>query len=265
MAYPTSIEAATYFQTAYNNLSTTLTAVCGISDTTVYVSSTDNFPSIGWITIEDEIRSYTGKTAGSFTGCTPGAQSTTAAEHASGTAVSLTLTAEPWNNLITELRATQTAVGTSGSYNFVSVTGTQTVAGVKTFTSFPVTTSTVPTTAYQVANKAYVDTKALASASTTSAATHTPTIASEKTVYNVTSQAAAAAFAAPSGTATDGYALLIRVKDNATFRALSWDSAYTSGTATMKTSTTTSTRSTHLFVYDGSSTKWECEYAANDV
>ena len=33
----------------------------------------------------------------------------------------------------------------------------QSFAGVKTFTSFPVTPSSAPTTNYQVANKAYVD------------------------------------------------------------------------------------------------------------
>jgi hypothetical protein len=39
----------------------------------------------------------------------------------------------------------------------VSLTGDESVAGVKTFTSFPVTPSSAPTTNYQVANKKYVD------------------------------------------------------------------------------------------------------------
>lgn len=39
----------------------------------------------------------------------------------------------------------------------VSLTGNQTVAGVKTFTSFLVTPSSAPTTDFQVANKQYVD------------------------------------------------------------------------------------------------------------
>jgi hypothetical protein len=39
----------------------------------------------------------------------------------------------------------------------VLITGDQTVAGVKTFTSFPVTPSEAPTTDYQVSNKKYVD------------------------------------------------------------------------------------------------------------
>ena len=39
----------------------------------------------------------------------------------------------------------------------VKLTGNQTVAGIKTFSSFPVTPSSAPTTDYQVANKKYVD------------------------------------------------------------------------------------------------------------
>jgi len=40
---------------------------------------------------------------------------------------------------------------------FVALTGDQNVAGVKTFSSFPITPSSAPTTDYQVANKKYVD------------------------------------------------------------------------------------------------------------
>ena len=46
------------------------------------------------------------------------------------------------------VRATIGAVGTSGN---------ETIAGVKTFSSFPVTPSSAPTADYQVANKKYVD------------------------------------------------------------------------------------------------------------
>jgi hypothetical protein len=39
----------------------------------------------------------------------------------------------------------------------VATTGNETIAGVKTFSSFPVTPSSAPTTDYQAANKKYVD------------------------------------------------------------------------------------------------------------
>lgn len=47
------------------------------------------------------------------------------------------------------------------STDIVQTTGNQTVAGIKTFSSFPITPSSSPSTNYQVANKAYVDTKEL--------------------------------------------------------------------------------------------------------
>jgi hypothetical protein len=39
----------------------------------------------------------------------------------------------------------------------VKLTGDQTVAGIKTFSSFPITPSAAPTTNYQVANKKYIN------------------------------------------------------------------------------------------------------------
>lgn len=41
--------------------------------------------------------------------------------------------------------------------NYVTLTGDQTVAGIKTFSSFPLTPSSAPTTDYQASNKKYVD------------------------------------------------------------------------------------------------------------
>ena len=43
------------------------------------------------------------------------------------------------------------------STGFVQTSGNQTIAGVKSFSSFPVTPSSAPTTDYQVSNKKYVD------------------------------------------------------------------------------------------------------------
>ena len=63
------------------NLSTLLNG--GIDDTvtTVTVDSTTNFEDAGTITVGTENISYTGKTSTTFTGCTRGADSTTAASH----------------------------------------------------------------------------------------------------------------------------------------------------------------------------------------
>ena len=55
----------------------------GVNDsvTTLTVDSTDDFPTSGTVTIGTEDISYTGKTSTTFTGCTRGANSTSAASH----------------------------------------------------------------------------------------------------------------------------------------------------------------------------------------
>jgi len=147
MAFPTDIQAASYFGVAYNNLSTTLSAEASASDTTIYVASTDNFDAIGEATIEDEIFYHTGKTAGSFTGCTRGYGNTTAAIHASGKQVSLTFTATNWTRIVAELRAIQTALGASLA-NIATLTNAVTLTN-KTLTTptltKPVINGTNPT------------------------------------------------------------------------------------------------------------------------
>lgn len=58
------------------------------------------------------------------------------------------------------------AINAQVSAGFVSLTASQSLGGVKTFTSFPVTPSSAPTTDYQAANKKYVDDSANAIATT---------------------------------------------------------------------------------------------------
>ena len=75
------------------------------SDTTITLTSAAQFPTSGTIVIEDEQITYTGKSGNDLTGCTRGANSTTAATHADGTNV--------YNY---KFCATQNT-GTSGSYH----------------------------------------------------------------------------------------------------------------------------------------------------
>lgn len=67
-----------------------------------------------------------------------------------------------WDSVSKQLRKITWAnmlvtIGTWADALYVKLTGNQTIAGVKTFSSFPVTPSSAPTTDYQVANKKYVD------------------------------------------------------------------------------------------------------------
>ena len=83
---------------AYDNTgtSTTLNGDINASVTTVTVASTTGFESSGTITIGEENITYTGKTATTFTGCTRGADSTSAASHTNGDAV---VRSSKWYNI----------------------------------------------------------------------------------------------------------------------------------------------------------------------
>lgn len=64
----------------------------------------------------------------------------------------------------------------AGAGKFLALTGAQTVAGVKTFSDFPLTPSSAPTTDYQVANRKFVlDSMAGAGAGDMVKATYDPT------------------------------------------------------------------------------------------
>ena len=115
MSFPSDIQEASYWGIPYNNLSTTLSQEASASDTTIYVALTTNFDAIGEVTCEDEIIYHTGKTAGSFTGCTRGYGNTTAAIHASGKQVSLTFTATMWERIVADHRAAITKIGADSS------------------------------------------------------------------------------------------------------------------------------------------------------
>lgn len=67
--------------------STLLDGGINSSVTAITVDSTAEFPNSGTIRIDSEEITYTGKTATTFTGCTRGANSTTAASHANNSAV----------------------------------------------------------------------------------------------------------------------------------------------------------------------------------
>ena len=69
------------------NDSTTLDGAALVGDTTITVQSTTGFPATGTILIGTEQITYTGTTATTFTGCTRGANGTTAAGYPTNTAV----------------------------------------------------------------------------------------------------------------------------------------------------------------------------------
>lgn len=75
--------------------------------------------------------------------------------------------------------------------------------------------------------------------STASSATPTPN-ADTDDQYQLTALAAAATFAAPTGTPTDGQPLIIQIKDNGTARTLAWNAIYRAVGVTLPTTTVVS-------------------------
>lgn len=95
---------------------------------------------------------------------------------------------------------------------------------------------------------------------TTIASSATPTPAGDDTdLFTVTALAAAATFAAPTGTPTNGQKLMIRIKDNATARTLAWNAIYVStSNGTLPTTTVISKELYVGFIYDSTAAKWHC-------
>lgn len=90
----------------------------------------------------------------------------------------------------------------------------------------------------------------------TDAATITPT-GDSTDMYTITALGQAATIAAPSGTPTNGQKLIIRILDNGTARALTWNSIYNVIGVTLPTTTVLSKYTYVGCVYNTASTKWD--------
>lgn len=110
--YPTSVSTNANLYIAVNGLQTTLAAPITNSVTTIPLTSTSGFPTTGLVTIENnEVVSYTGVSGSNLTGCTRGADGTTALAHSTGVTVGLTVVAAHHNLLKDEIIAIETALG----------------------------------------------------------------------------------------------------------------------------------------------------------
>lgn len=113
--YPTSLDTVVELIEAANNASTTLDGAIDDAVTTITVASTSSFAASGVIAIDNELISYTAKTATDFTGCTRGFEGTAAASHLTGVAVEQIITARSHNVLASALIAIETKLGTGTS------------------------------------------------------------------------------------------------------------------------------------------------------
>lgn len=93
--------------------------------------------------------------------------------------------------------------------------------------------------------------------SVASTATLTPNADTQDGV-GVTAQAAGLTIAAPTGTPTDGQRLIIRVKDNGTSRAITWNAIYTAFyPQDLRTATVITKPFLYEFIYNSTETQWQ--------
>ncbi len=110
--FPTSVSTNANLYISVNGLQTTLAVTIISSDTTIQLASTTGFPTTGLVTIENnEVVSYTGISGANLTGCTRGADGTTAIGHNAGVVVGATIVAAHHNLLKDEVIAIETALG----------------------------------------------------------------------------------------------------------------------------------------------------------
>lgn len=92
---------------------------------------------------------------------------------------------------------------------------------------------------------------------TASSATPTPTGNKAHNELYITALAEASELQVPSGTPTNGNKLIVRIKDNGTARALTYNAIY-SGIVDTLPSTTTISKVLYMgFIYNSTSSKWE--------
>jgi len=91
-----------------------------------------------------------------------------------------------------------------------------------------------------------------------SSATPTPSVDSHD-MYTITALAVDAVFGAPTGTPADGDEILIRVKDNGTARALSFNAIYRFSSDLVAPTTTVISKTLYMkFIYNSADTKFDC-------
>jgi len=170
-------------------------------------------------------------------GVTRGAEGFSAKAHSNGVTAAFPISKSHINNLNTAL--------------IIGGVATNMSEGVLDEDTFATDSATKLATQQSI--KAYVN----SNASITSSATPSPTGGTFRNSLFITALAAAAEFAEPSGTPVNGNMLMIRVLDDGTARALTWNAIYDGMYDTLPSTTTASKTLYMIFMYSSEATKWE--------
>lgn len=132
---------------------------------------------------------------------------------------------------------------TKGWFTDIESTNAPTVGGV----ALPTASSTTTLTNKRITPRVQA---------VTSAATVTPAGDSDDAV-TITAQAEALTLAAPSGTPTQAQPLVLRIKDNGTARAITWNAIYRAVGVVLPTTTVISKTLYIGLIYNSTDTKWD--------
>jgi hypothetical protein len=200
----------------------------------------------------------------------------TAQAHDAGAVVEVLVTAKGYNDIIDHLLVSHLQDGRiSGSAVTASnISASAVTPGAISF--FQLSTNTtlsensdtlVPS---QKATKAYVDNKVyqprVISASSYTTNTGTSLSADDCDVFQITAQAGDLLFNAPGGTPVAGQKLIIRIKDNGTARALTYNAIYRASSDLALPTTTVLSKTLYMgFMYNATDTKWDLLAVLNNI
>ncbi len=166
-----------------------------------------------------------------LTSCTRGVEGTNQA-HSAGAVVEVLVTAKGWNDMVDGFLVGHTQLGVHSSNS-----DTQTLTNKRISPRITtITTSATPTPAGDTSD-----------------------------IFTVTALGEAAEFAAPTGTPVNGQKLIIRILDNNTGRALTWNSIYKVIGTTLPT-TTVANKYTYVgCIYSTADSKWHVVAVLNEA
>jgi hypothetical protein len=160
-------------------------------------------------------------------------------------------------------------VPASSTSNYLNIGGAITgdmTTGPALMNGFTATTQSAGDNSTKVATTAYANAATrVRTTSITSSSTPTPN-ADTTDNYTITALAAAPTFGAPTGSPVDGQRLVIRIKDNATARALAWNAAYRAGADVALPTTTVISKTMYVgLMYNSADSKWDCVSSVGNI
>lgn len=253
MAYPSlRFRPSSIF---YTTLDATIT---GATDPILVVDNSNAPDAPGIISIDNEEIYYAVKGVNEFSTLTRGYNNTTATGHDSGRPVACPISTDLFSKLwdAIEYLKTQTdlVIPTSlvtAKGDIIAATASGAVDNVAVGTDGQTLIADAASTAgVKWQDEIHIDT-------VVSSATPTPTIAGRRNLFTVTALEADAELQNPTGTKANGDTLLIRIKDDGSARALTYDSEYRAIGIDLLATTVASKTHYELFIYNSADSKWD--------